>query len=300
MQSRTIKLKPFLDFRDLMEGVRPDLLDIGPYGTLLLPIQGDGPKMIAVCVVTDHETKRIDLQTPLTIGHLQTLSNQRLLLVASRSAALDDGHGEVNAHVVDADGRFCDSFCVGDGISHVKSTRDDIIWVSYFDEGVLGGGDWRVPIGAAGLVAWSPAGEQLYHLSLPPELPRVVDGYALDVSGSDVWFSYYPEFPLVHLAGTRYVNFWRSPVAGAHTMVTHKDRVLYSPGFGKDTHYRLFHLEAHERMRPLASFQLLGHEDEPLHHCRLRARGSRFLLIGQHGIYKLDLDDLNDNFDQSD
>lgn len=292
MESRSIKLSPFLEYGDLPDGVRPDLLGVGAKGSLVFPIQRADGKCEAICILNPESWHHVQLNKPLKIDHVQTLSGNRLLLVRSRCGTLGDTLGEVNAYVVDQFGEITESFCLGDGISHVQATRKDVIWVAYFDEGVQGTSEWRQPIGASGLVAWDANGNRLYDLDIPPELPSVVDGFALDVSKSEVWFSYYPEFPLVFLKDNHYVDYWRCPVVGAHSIVSHEGRVLYSPGFGKDTQYRLFQLGENHCMKPLGAYKLTGWQDEPLHHCRVRARGSRFFLVGNHGIYRLDIENL--------
>jgi hypothetical protein len=102
-----------------------------------------------------------------------------------------------NARFYSEDGSFIRSIGVGDAINDLQTTCDGLIWVSYFDEGVFGGG-----IGANGLVCFAGDGEVRFgYAQLAEEvgLPHIDDCYALNVCPDRVWASYYSAFPLICL-----------------------------------------------------------------------------------------------------
>ena len=105
-----------------------------------------------------------------------------------------DGHGAI----YDQSGHFVRSIDLGDGIEDIQASSDGHIWVSYFDEGVFGGG-----IGKYGAVCFDVHGNPQFKYSEYAEhqgLPFISDCYAMNVSGAgDVWLNYYTDFPLVHL-----------------------------------------------------------------------------------------------------
>jgi hypothetical protein len=66
---------------------------------------------------------------------VQPLPDGEVLVVGLRSGGV---HDVDNAAVYDRDGSVAREFRLGDGIEDVQTTRDGAIWVSYFDEGILG------------------------------------------------------------------------------------------------------------------------------------------------------------------
>jgi hypothetical protein len=139
-----------------------------------------------------------------------------VLLVGSR--------GEQNALSVDWDGRERARWSAGDGIEDLRTTPDGTVWVSYFDEGVFGGG-----VGGPGLVAFTPGGEQRFAYDASAAgTDSISDAYALDVVGNDdVWLYFYNEFPIVRVHQGRY-QVWRmkQPIAGAKGLAVRDGRAL--------------------------------------------------------------------------
>jgi hypothetical protein len=118
---------------------------------------------------------------------------------------LVEGRGG-GAHFYNQNGLHLKSINLGDAINDVQSTADGLIWVSYFDEGIFGGG-----IGANGLVCFDSDGKDIFRyaeLAEKQHLPHVDDCYALNVSPEFTWLSYYSDFPLVELKDLRLTQSW--------------------------------------------------------------------------------------------
>jgi hypothetical protein len=106
------------------------------------------------------------------------------------------------AGVYDGAGRPVGTLDLGDASNDVQTTSKGDIWVSYFDEGVFGGG-----IGGHGVVCFDSAARPIFKYSEFAEqnqLPFIADCYAMNVvNDEEVWLSYYTDFPLVSVRNFR-------------------------------------------------------------------------------------------------
>jgi hypothetical protein len=112
------------------------------------------------------------------------------------------------AKILDAQAEQVGVLNLGDAIEDLQTTSDNRIWVSYFDEGVFGGG-----IGSNGLVCFDAAGDvkcEFAKLAEISALPHVDDCYALNVCNEHVWLSYYSDFPLIRLKDFHLDKVWKS------------------------------------------------------------------------------------------
>ncbi len=134
-------------------------------------------------------------------------------------------------NVYDEAGLFLRSIDLGDASEDIQTTPDDRIWVSYFDEGVFGGG-----IGRQGAVCFDSIGNPIFQYRDFAEqngLPFVSDCYALNVTASgDVWLNYYTDFPLVQLRGFALEHCWSDFGVTGNGFAVREDAVIY----GKEAH----------------------------------------------------------------
>ncbi len=170
-----------------------------------------------------------------TLPIVQLLPGGATLVVAPRCAHLQDGIGELNARIVDADGFACD-FCLGDGILHVQTGSDGRIWAGYFDEGVFGNFGWGIgmgpePLGSAGLVCYDRAGKPIWKYTRPEGLPPIADCYALNVTDDCVWACYYTDFPIVRIDSQGEVTGWETDLRGPRAIAVSGTSVLAFGGY---------------------------------------------------------------------
>lgn len=162
----------------------------------------------------------LDLARPI----VQPLPDGGLLVVSSRSR-LRNGHPEHNAYVYGADGFVERSGPVGDGIEDVQVSPTGRIWISYFDEGVVGVHDWAehpelTPTGGAGLVEFSAMLTPIWRYAPIRGLGPITDCYALNVSDEIVWCCYFPDFPLVRIDPQLGIHGWQNDLRGVVGVIT--------------------------------------------------------------------------------
>jgi hypothetical protein len=115
--------------------------------------------------------------------------------------------------------------------------------VSYFDEGVFGGG-----IGSQGLVCFDSTGVPTFRYGDFAEqngLPMICDCYAMNATPSgDVWLNYYTDFPLVRLHDCSIQNVWRDFGVMGNNFAIRDGAALHV----RDTKFMTKDLEHHQPM----------------------------------------------------
>lgn len=147
---------------------------------------------------SSQRTVTLDKQTLDFAYHVQRFG-EGWLIAAGRG-----GH----ADVCDKTGRVQKTIDLGDAAEDIQTTANGHIWVSYFDEGVFGGG-----IGQHGVVCFDNQGHAVFKYSEFAEqnqLPFIDDCYAMNVvSDDEVWLSYYSDFPLVSIRNLQLHRIWK-------------------------------------------------------------------------------------------
>jgi hypothetical protein len=164
---------------------------------------------------------------------VQPLMNGEILLAGAR-CRFQDEDPEENGVVFDRNGRAVRRFILGDGIQDVQTTKEGMIWVSYFDEGVMGNFGWDEPIGVAGIVCFDADGKKQWDFKPPKDVDIILDCYAMNVADDAVWACYYTEFPVVRIDSSRRVRAWRNTVRGARAIAVSDQRVVLWGGYGEE------------------------------------------------------------------
>jgi len=179
--------------------------------------------------VDDHVDTVVVRDESIAVSYVQPHPDG--VLLAGARCGLHASGAEQNAVVYDWNGSAQARLTLGDGIQDLRVTPSGQIWAAYFDEGVLGNHGWgehgATPIGAAGLVAFSSAGDVAFKYD--PRAARtdmIVDAYALNVAGDDdVWLYFYTEFPIVRIQRGQY-RVWRTEVRGAWALAVRDHHAL--------------------------------------------------------------------------
>ena len=126
----------------------------------------------------------------LALAHVtvQPMPGGRFLAAGARCRWRRDGPDR-NGVLHDADGQILCEGVLGDGIQHVLATRSGQVWVGSFDEGIYGNYGWghadtKAPVGAAGIVRFSPALAPAWHYPRYTEAgpwDAISDCYALNL-----------------------------------------------------------------------------------------------------------------------
>jgi hypothetical protein len=250
--------------------------------------------------ITTHDPEPVLVaQVPdLSIAHpiVQPMPDDRILLVGARCRWRPEGPDQ-NAVVVDGDGVEERWGTFGDGIEDVRATPSGEVWVSYFDEGVFGNYGWGnpgpEPIGAPGLIRWTPTLQPAWRFPDQPGLGSIADCYALNVDGDDAWICPYTDFPIIHVTEGA-IHRWNNAVQGARAlMADHSTRTVgLIGGYGPEHDRILTGRLEDEELQPTFTGRLTDPDGRNLDGAQLIGRGSELNVIHENNWYKLDLSDL--------
>lgn len=204
-------------------------VDLGPDQPPFARSQPEKPISVAL---TRHTTKgALELVAPVaelkvSSPFIQPLPDGGFALVGSRAWWHEEGPDH-NAHLYTPEGELRMTGCIGDGIADLQTDEQGRLWAAYFDEGVLGNFGWAgpgpEPLGAAGIVAWSPSLEVDYELSAPGIF--LAECYAFNVAKDAVWACTYVDFPVIRIVNGEATVIPTTGVSGPGAILVHEDRV---------------------------------------------------------------------------
>ncbi|GKX58495.1 hypothetical protein [Leminorella grimontii] len=222
------------------------------------------------------------IESKINFHYVQTLGEEHILLVCARSH-YRNGEGEKNAAIYDLHGRLVRRFTLGDGIQDVIATAGDELWVSYFDEGVFGNYGWGLPMGQNGLVKYDLNGNPLWQA----EGFEICDCYALNVeSAHSVWFYYYMDFDLVHMAGKETTRY-KIPIKGAQCFAVCHPYIVMDGGYDKHGKFTL--LRSYEKRMKRQDELCFTADGKNLTAAFYHMRGHCVTAYSQEGIYVAEL-----------
>jgi hypothetical protein len=125
---------------------------------------------------------------------------------------------------------------LGDGIQHLKIDERGRIWVGWFDEGVFGNVEWRVPghewpPSSYGLASFDDAGVLVAHANDPPAFGGIVDCYALNVVAETAWACTYGDFPILECRPETGSRWWSTELSGPSAIAIAAPYVLAAGGY---------------------------------------------------------------------
>lgn len=191
-----------------------------------------------------------EIKAEVDFHNVQRFSNGDILLFNRRSQYRSENDYDKNGYIYSIDGELKQQFLLGDGIAKVHTTKDDIIWVSYFDQGIFGGrysSNWNSLLSSTGLVAQATDGKKVYEFEPSDGLYYMVDCYALNVATNTATYAYYfynddnycGEFDLVLIQDQKITDYWHMPVFGSSAFIVNGNKAVFDGGY----HYRaLFYL----------------------------------------------------------
>ena len=173
----------------------------------------------------------IDLpELDLTFPLIDVFPDGKVLIASPRCSWRGHDDYDLNGVIFDPKTAKMSRILLGDGINSAYVDALGRIWVAYFDEGVIGNFGWRdpgpAPIGDAGLVCFSEAGKKIWEY--PDSANRIVDCYALNVSGAEAAIFFYTEFPICRISNNFELAHWETQLRGCHQFAISKSAVLFS------------------------------------------------------------------------
>ena len=255
-------------------------------------------------ILTWHGGSGADSRGPLWIDDLdltrpivQPLPDEGLLVVSAR-CRLRNGHPEHNAYVYGAHGFVERSGSVGDGIEDVQVSPSGRIWISYFDEGVVGTLDWAdhpdlTPIGQPGLVEFSAMLTPIWRYAPTRGLGFITDCYALNVSDETAWCCYFPDFPLVRIEPELGVHGWQNDLRGVVGVITDGRQFGLVGGYPPyGDRFATAHLLGEKLELDQICRLTLPNGDALPDQVQLMSRRHRLIALVGADVYALDLDDV--------
>jgi hypothetical protein len=208
--------------------------------------------------------------------------------------------GGRNGVLYDCDGQVVCEGVLGDGIGHIQATRDGRVWIGCFDEGISGNYGWGQagadePVGAAGIIRFSPGLEPAWHYPRYTEADpwdAISDCYALNVDDQCAWACYACGFPVVRI-GDGTVTGWQNEINGGRALAVAGSRVVLFGGYGPG-HDRLVLTElCAGRAQPAGQDRVVlpGGEHHPAG-TPVTGRGSRLHFLSGTSWHQLDTDDI--------
>lgn len=188
-----------------------------------------------------------------------------------------------NTMLYDAHGVVRRTFDLGDASEDLQTTADGRIWVSYFDEGVFGGG-----IGRQGLVCFDSDGAPIFRYADYAEqhdLPMIADCYAMNVDEAGaVWLNYYTDFPLVQLRNFKAERVWKEVGSLGNVFAMRSKEIIHMRG----KHLAVSLLTQHEPVMARAEDES-GNVLTPVldSYIGVAARGAALIINDGNSIYEL-------------
>ncbi|WP_164016832.1 hypothetical protein [Pyxidicoccus trucidator] len=292
-------MPPFLDFSEALAGREARAFGIGPEqdlwvlaGDEVLRFGGTGAPPARLLLPGTHRH----------VHYVQPLPGGEVVLVDGRCRYIAKDQHERNAAVYTHEGTLAREFTLGDGIQEVQATSEGRLWVSYFDEGVIGNYGWRhgggdnAPIGQAGLVLFDAAGQRLSaYDSVAAGTDIIVDCYALNVASDDeTWLCFYTDFPLVRLRSGEAPLVWETPVRGVRALAVNATHVLFGGSYKSPGDFQLYRLhdKGVRRLRPVRSLELTDEAGTPWKPTWLSGRGPWMYGIEGTRAFRIDVDTL--------
>ena len=226
-------------------------------------------------------------ETPQNFHSAQPLRGNEWLLTCHRARK-----GEPNGVVYSENGAPMRSFFLGDGIESVQTTPNgEAIWVSYFDEGVYGGGELE----QNGLVCFDRDGSPVLRFASLPhgdlDVPTIDDCYALNVvSDTETWVYYYNAFPLVRIQNGVIVSVMdHLKMSGSKAFAICLNRTLFGGGYDDSDALHLMILGGDRNRKKIIHPITEGGDALPVSGDCF-ARGRFFYLPHDGNLYVLELD----------
>lgn len=222
---------------------------------------------------------------------VQPIGNDRLVLVCARSLYYGRNKYDLNGKIFDLNGTFIKEFLLGDGIQDMKVTDKDVIWTSYFDEGVFGNYGWDNPIGSCGLRSWNQEGEAIY-IHNNTDSNFICDCYAINVvNDNEVWFYYYTDFLLGKIKDGK-IDYYDPKLSGADGFLIYDRYILFRGGYDKRDEYRLFEFVKGGNLKETRMITFTDENDKIIAADNFDCRGSRLFLRAGSKLYSIDLVDI--------
>lgn len=227
-----------------------------------------------------------------TFPFVDVFPDGKVLLASGRCAWHGPEDYDLNGVVVDPDTGKFSRILLGDGINHIQIDTRGRIWVGYFDEGVFGNFGWAnpgpAPVGSAGLVCFSCAGEKIWELPYD-ERHGMADCYALNVFGARAAFYCYTEFPICRIAEDFSQTFWRTSLRGCSVLALTDTKALLGAQYDEPLDTAHVGTTRDGAFCDVEKVRLLLPNGEPIKEGRLIGRGADLYFFDARTVFRATL-----------
>ncbi len=247
----------------------------------------EGNQVIHVCSIMNRE---------LDFHHIRKINSECLLLSSARCWFHSKDDIEKNALIINRNGEVLNQFTLGDGIQDIKIEKEEIIWTSYFDEGVFGNYGWIEPLGASGLRSWSLEGEPIYEYDAEDYDYSISDCYAFNIDeNSRKWFYFYTEFYLCELSGEQ-KKYYTLDVGGASVLAIDRDCIITDCGYQKRDQFAL-HRRNEDNYQIVETFKIIDVvSSEGIDIKRIQFCEDQVVILSEDSIYRFKVGEIKTEF----
>jgi hypothetical protein len=236
----------------------------------------------------------IDLpELDVTFPMVDMFPNGKVLIVAPRCAWRGKDDYDLNGIFFAPSTGQSSRILLGDGISSVFIDSFARIWVAYTDEGIFGNFGWGhpglAPVGAAGLVCFSEAGEKIW------EYPNdaggmMADCYALNVSGSQAAIFFYSDFPICTISSEFKLAYWKTSLCGCHAFAISATQALFSGQYRDPPDAAYVGVLKAGELSDTRRVRLLLPDGSSVSNGKILGRGRHLYLFDAHHAYRASLE----------
>ncbi len=243
-----------------------------------------------------------EIRAEVDFQDVQRFTNGDILLANKRSQYRSENDYDKNGYIYSIDGKLKQQFVLGDGVADMQVTKDDVIWISYFDQGIFGArysSNWYYLLSSTGLVARATDGKTVYEFEPLDSLYHIVDCYALNVSSNTTTYAYYfynddndcGEFDLVRIQNQKITDYWHMPVSGSSAFIIDGNKAVFDGGYEHRTLFYLVELKK-EHQAQITQQIIFEHDGENI----LKvgegfsypwARGNSFVVIKNRHLFMI-------------
>ncbi|WP_201614123.1 hypothetical protein [Psychrobacter sp. JCM 18902] len=242
-----------------------------------------------------------EIRAEVNFDNVQRHSNGDILLFNSRSQYRSENDYDKNGYIYSIDGELKQQLPLGDGVAEVQVTKNDIIWISYFDQGIFDGrysSNWYDILSSTGLVAQATDGRKLYEFEPSDGLCLMDDCYSLNVSSNTTTYAYYfynyynncgGEFDLVRIQNYEINNYWHMPVSGSSAFIIDGNKAVFDGGYHHRTLFYLVELQ-NDHQAQITKQIIFEHDGENIlkigeGFSYPRSRGDSFVVIKNRYLF---------------
>ncbi len=241
------------------------------------------------------EATEIDLPPlDITFPKCDLFCDGRILLASARCSWRGADDFDRNGVIFDPATGQTNRILLGDGMADLSIDESDRIWVSYFDEGVLGNLGWNHPgppgPGAGGLVCFADDGKELWAFNDPENSTFIVDCYAFNVQREERWAYFYSDFDLCSVDGNfRSVILSGVPISGSSAFAVTDQGLLFSSQYREPSNTFHFVQRKGESLgQPKTVIGKLP-DRKWIDRCQLVGRGAWMHVINDDGWFATDI-----------